>query len=429
MANAKQIVCPACGGPLQFNSKLQKMKCEYCESVFTVQELEELNAQAAAASQAAQSAGTQSGAVDGTAQAAGTQAGMAGMAAAQSGTAAGTAQAAQSEPEAADFTAEEEEYLASESEADDTSGIWSLPHAEWNRKEKNDLRVYTCSGCSAAITTDSTTVATTCPYCGSPVVVSGQISGEKKPDLIIPFKLDKDAAVKGMADHLKDKKLLPKAFTRDGHLEEVKGVYMPFWLYSAKAYGEYILDAEQISVWTDTVNQYTKTDIFELDRKGNVSFENVPVDGSSRMPNDMSESIEPYDFSELKPFSSTYLSGYFANRYDEDAEKCIPRAEQRIVRSAEDTILSSVHGFDNVRVRSGGIHIRKGQVKYALLPVWLLSTKWQDKIYLFAMNGQTGVFVGDLPEDKSIALKMQIGLTAIIFAVLLLLTFVVVKML
>ena len=52
----------------------------------------------------------------------------------------------------------------------------------------------------------------------------------------------------------------------------------------------------------------------------------------------------------------------------------------------------------------------------ALFPVWLLSTSWRGENYLFAMNGQTGKFVGDLPVDKGAARKWMLGLTAALSA-------------
>lgn len=46
------------------------------------------------------------------------------------------------------------------------------------------------------------------------------------------------------------------------------------------------------------------------------------------------------------------------------------------------------------------MHFEEGKVSYALLPVWLLNTRYKDKLYTFAMNGQTGKFIGELPVCK-----------------------------
>ena len=63
----------------------------------------------------------------------------------------------------------------------------------------------------------------------------GQVSGALKPDYVIPFKIDKKAAKEALQRHYKGKKLLPKIFKKENHIDEIKGVYVPFWLFDADA--------------------------------------------------------------------------------------------------------------------------------------------------------------------------------------------------
>ena len=72
----------------------------------------------------------------------------------------------------------------------------------------------------------------------------------------------------------------------------------------------------------------------------------------------------------------------------------------------------TVVGYGEVRTRSSNVYINRGKVEYALLPVWILKTKWMNKDYLFAMNGQTGRLVGDLPASKGRFWAWCAGLTA-----------------
>ena len=76
------------------------------------------------------------------------------------------------------------------------------------------------------------------------------------------------------------------------------------------------------------------------------------------------------------------------------------RAQQRIERSAEETLNSSLAGYDTYTAHGKKIEITDARYRYALYPVWLLNTQFNGKTYTFAMNGQTGKLVGDLPEDK-----------------------------
>ena len=126
---------------------------------------------------------------------------------------------------------------------------------------------------------------------------------------------------------------------------------------------------------------------------------NFTVDGSTKMPNGHMDAIEPYDYRAFQPFSTAYLPGYMADKYDEDADTCQARAHSRMQNSVSSELSASITGYNNVSTLSENISIDYTAKHYALLPVWMLHTKWQGKDYLFAMNGQTGKLVGDLPTD------------------------------
>ena len=152
-----------------------------------------------------------------------------------------------------------------------------------------------------------------------------------------------------------------------------------------------------------------------------MSFENIPVDGSSKMPDDLMESIEPFAFSEAVDFQTAYFAGYLADKYDVDMETSIPRANQRVKSSAQDVLRGTVNGYNTVVPQYTSVKVRKGVSKYALYPVWLLNTVYKDEKYTFAMNGQTGKFVGNVPVDKGklagVFAGATVGLTAVIYVV------------
>ena len=287
---------------------------------------------------------------------------------------------------------------------------------QWQEGEADGLRTYVCKSCGGEIVGDENTAATSCPFCGNPVVMMGQFSGALKPDLVIPFKLDKNAAKAGLMQHLSGKRLLPKIFKDQNHIDEIKGIYVPFWLFDTDADAQVRYRTTKVRVWSDSKYDYTDTSHFLVNRSGSVSFEHIPVDGSTKMPDDLMESIEPFNFSAAVDFQTAYLAGYLADKYDVDAEQSIERANERVKRSTEEVFASTVHGYQTVVTESSNIRLHGGKAKYALFPVWLLSTSWRGENYLFAMNGQTGKFVGDLPVDKGAARKWMLGLTAALSA-------------
>ena len=283
--------------------------------------------------------------------------------------------------------------------ADDMSWQTS-PGQQWQTDEASGLRIYTCQSCGGEIVGDDTLGATACPFCGNPVVMTGQFAGDLKPDLVIPFKLDKKAAKEALKKHYKGKRLLPKAFVSENHIEKIRGVYVPFWLFETDADAHIRYRATRVRTWADSNYYYTETRHYSVIRGGDLGFEAVPVDGSSKMADDLMESIEPFDMSDAVDFQTAYLAGYLADRYDVDAQQSIQRANQRIRTTTEQAFASTVLGYSTAVPVATNIQLKNGRAKYALFPVWVLNTDWQGQKYTFAMNGQTGRMVGDLPMDK-----------------------------
>lgn len=354
MAELMEYKCPACGGALEFDPKLQKMKCPYCDSVFAMEELagkdEQLN------------------------------------------TAEGTVQTG---PDGEPMNPEDAAPLP-----EDQLNWNTDAGSAWDSGETAGMKVYVCNSCGGEIVGDETTAATSCPFCGNPVVMMGNFTGALKPDLVIPFKLDKKAAKDALRMHAKSKKMAPKLFSDEQHLDEIKGIYVPYWLFDSSADVQLRFRATRSRAWADRNYNYVETEEFLVDRGGSMSFEAVPADGSSKMDDTLMESIEPFDVSEAVPFQTAYLAGYLADKYDVTAEQSVERANERIRKTAEMTFAEQVQGYESVRLDSSSIQLRDSRVRYALYPVWLLNTSWKGSKYTFAMNAQTGKFVGDLPVDK-----------------------------
>ena len=152
-----------------------------------------------------------------------------------------------------------------------------------------------------------------------------------------------------------------------------------------------------------------------------MGFDNVPVDGSSKMADDLMESVEPFDLSKGVDFQTAYLAGYLADKYDVDAKTCEERANDRIRSSVEETFASTTDDYHTAVAESTNIRLSGGRVRYALLPVWILTTRYRDQVYTFAMNGQSGKMVGNLPIDWKLfwtyLLSISLGSGALIAAI------------
>ena len=283
---------------------------------------------------------------------------------------------------------------------------------EWTEEEGTSLNVFQCPACGGEILTDDTTAATFCPFCDNPAIVPARLSGSLKPDAVLPFRKSREDATAAFLKLCKGKPLLPKDFTSQQRLEKITGMYVPFWLYDCEAEYKGSYKATRIHCWSDAKYNYTRTEHFLLTRDGNAAFSGIPMDGSSKIEDAFMEAIEPFDYSQMVPFETPYLTGYLADKYDVPSEDGKERIRQRAEQSMEDQIQSTLMGYASVLPTNRKIQIHHSKAKYVLLPVWMLNTNYNGKIYTFAMNGQTGKIVGNLPICKKRTASWFAGICA-----------------
>lgn len=348
--------CPACTGPLRFDEKTGKLVCDYCGSSYTTQQIEEYYAKKN--EQAAEAAEDASG------------------------------------------------------DAWDTSGLSD----DWGADGRK-IKIYNCPSCGAQLICDETTGATSCPYCGNPAIIPGQFAGGLRPDYVMPFKLTHDDAVQALKNFYKGKILLPGAFTNENHIREIRGVYVPFWLFDGKAEGRMDYEATKVRSYMSGDYEITETDHFDVTREGSIDFDKIPVDASTRMPDEYMDALEPFPYEKLEPFSMSYFPGFLADKYDVSADESAKRADTRCEGSFRAECENTVVGYATTRKTGEHIRIRRGKVYYGLLPVWVLNTKWRDKTFLFIVNGQTGKVAGELPSSRGKIFGLYAAIAAPLIAI------------
>ena len=267
---------------------------------------------------------------------------------------------------------------------------------------------YNCPDCGAEIITDENTAATFCVYCGNTSIIKNRLSGEFAPSKIIPFKIEKKKAIEAFKKLRKGRPLTPKEFTSERNIEKIQGIYIPFWLYETEVSGTIEATATRVKSWTSGNTHYTQTDYYNVVRTGTMEYHRVPVDGSTRFANDMMNTIEPFDYSKLIDYNHAYLSGFLAEKYDVSKEDAFADAKSRTLNTTKQEMLSSMNGYTSKVVKKNDLEAKETNVEYALLPVWMVNVKYKDKYYLFAMNGESGKFIGNIPLDKKRALMYTI---------------------
>lgn len=261
-------------------------------------------------------------------------------------------------------------------------------------------QVYTCTNCGAQIATDNNTSATFCMFCHNPTVISERISGDFRPAHIIPFKFSKDHAQSKFLQWCGAKPLVPTEFKSQPQLEKITGVYFPFWLYDFDADAAMYAKATRLRVWRMGDIEHSEVSHFAISRSGEISYSKIPADGSKRMDDDLMDQLEPFDYSELRPFSMAYFSGFFAEKYDVSHTEVYSRVENRLRDYAQSQLRETIQGYDSVNVQKLGVDVKNATADYAMLPVYLLNYKYRDKTYTFVLNGQTGKAAGKLPWSR-----------------------------
>lgn len=293
------------------------------------------------------------------------------------------------------FTVEEIKRICSAAESSISQAEQQLAQ---NFEEHTNL--FHCASCGADIMCDDQQTALFCYYCHNPVILSGKLTGDYKPSKVIGFKLTKKIAEDKFKTWIRARMFAPKDFKSDHQLEKMTGLYVPFWVADCDINADYCAIGKKVRSWTQGDYRYTETKEYRIVRRADIYTEGIPADGESKIDDLLMEAIEPFDYKELKDFSMSYLSGFFADKYDVDKQGVFPRIRERASSASRDIISASVSGYSSVVPSVNRHDIISTKWEYMMLPVWFMSYKYKDKVYEFAINGQTGKLAGTPPLDK-----------------------------
>lgn len=259
------------------------------------------------------------------------------------------------------------------------------------------MNEYNCPNCGAEIVADESTAADFCYFCHNPIVLVGKLSGQRKPDKIIPFKFDKKGAEERFLKYAKKKRFVPSDFFSQEHAEKISGVYFPFWVTDADTDSFMNARATKIRTWRMGDYMYTETSRYDIHRRGYIHFEDIVTSALSDADKQMLEGILPYPSDALDDFSIPYLLGYTAKKRDIERSQIVSEVRDRMDDYAKTLLSNTVVGYNSVNVVDSTVNVQKSHWEYALMPIWILTYKKGDKTYTYAMNGYTEKIYGELP--------------------------------
>lgn len=257
-----------------------------------------------------------------------------------------------------------------------------------------------CPNCGGEIPLGEHDSALQCPYCDNYIIQDERIEEKYKPDYVLPFQMGKEAMKQMFKEHFKKYRFAPTDFLTETRLNTIKGYYVPFWFYDYNTRCIYRGEGTKTRTWTSGDTRYTETSYFDVQRDLEIEYDKIPADASIKMPDDVMDLMEPYDYKQMIPFDAEYLSGFFGEKYNMEATVTAPRAKDKMESSAKAVLRESCADYLELNTAQETINVQGSKTSYGLLPVWKYDYEYQGKQYPFYVNGQTGKIVGSVPVSK-----------------------------
>ncbi|MBR5774507.1 MAG: hypothetical protein IKY44_06625 [Clostridia bacterium] len=287
-----------------------------------------------------------------------------------------------------------------------------------------------CKSCGAVSEYAATVQSTTCPFCNSVQIVENELTKKTiAPSHLIPFMFGEQTAREKFAGFIKRKWLAPRALKKMAKLNKMNGIYYPYWTYDADTYSKYTADSGKDYTVTVTRTRYengkavnyhtteTRTKWVRVSGRYSMFADDVLVNSTRESVVQVCRKVEPVDHTALIPYNPHFLAGFAAQRYSVGLVDGFELAKASIARMIEDGIDSEVrriYNADHVRNINFSTDYDNVKFKHILLPLWISSYHYKNKIYRFVVNGQTGKANGEAPLSPWKVAFLTLGIIAAI---------------
>ncbi len=274
-----------------------------------------------------------------------------------------------------------------------------------------ETKTFKCRSCNAAVSVEPNVSATTCPFCGSHHVIALEESTKLiRPESLVPFQVDQKTAIDKFRTWLGKGWFRPNEVKKIANNAEarVQGVYLPFWTFDAQTFSRWTAEAGYYYYVTEhytvTVNgrRETRTRQVRKVRWQPASgthkefFDDVLVYATRSVKEKILQRIYPFDTGQLVPYRPQYLAGWRAEEYQielgEGWKMGQTIIDNRLRSACAAEVPGDTHRNLNVQTQYSDLTF-----KHALLPVWIASYRFNNKVYNFMVNGQTGKVNGEAP--------------------------------
>jgi len=316
----------------------------------------------------------------------------------------------------------DEDRAAAVHEQDLEATLASLRNAETSA-DVEETKTLKCDSCAAEFSWDESVSADNCPFCGSPIVTDPKTNRHIKPQALVPFQLNEQAAQEKLQKWLGSLWFAPNDVKRYAYTQgKLVGMYVPYWTYDAQTWSTY--DGERGIAYQEpyttrdsdgnTVTRYrTRIDWTPVSGSVDRFFDDVLVLASGSLPQKYALRLKDWDLQKLEPYRDQYLAGYRSEVYQVDLENGYARAREHMEKVIYKDVTYDIGG-DRQRVHHINSRYEDLRFKHILLPVWMNAYRYGGKSYNFLVNGQTGEVQGARPWSwVKIGIAVVIGLVVV----------------
>lgn len=310
-----------------------------------------------------------------------------------------------------------DDEIPSKAEELDFESAESTENCNWGVETKTVI----CKACGAETIYDSLQLAAVCPFCGSNQVMEANDKNTLAPGGVVPFQITDKEAADLFKKWIKRKWFCPKLAKESAKPKSFNGVYLPYWTFDTNTRADYTAEyGKTRSIKEKNGETRTVTDWYHTSGSYSTRINDELVHASTTHDQVMLLGLEPFDTENNKAYKPEYIAGFTSERYTIGLKEAWEIAKCSInsrLRNAISSQIRSNHSADEVRDIQMTAFYQDITYKYLLLPIWISNYKYNDKVYQFMVNGQTGKVSGRSPISIGrVAVAILIGIIlAVIF--------------
>lgn len=268
---------------------------------------------------------------------------------------------------------------------------------DWGVKTKTVL----CKSCGAESIYDDLQTSAICPFCGSNQVMEANDQDTIAPGGVVPFSISDKQASELFKKWIKRRWFCPKLAKQSAKPKQFKGIYLPYWTFDTNTTSTYTAEFGIDHTRKDrNGNTHTETTWHSTNGTYREFIDDELVLASNKHDASMLRNIEPFATEQNKAYKPEYIAGFVAERYSlglKDAwGKAMSSIKGKLKNHVSDKICQEHHA-DRTRNIHMNTNFSNITYKYLLLPIWISNFKYNDKVYQFMVNGQTGKVSGKTP--------------------------------